>query len=176
MSVVGRGSLAIQAAIDGLGYDFNVFEITHFLKHLREWHPRPLKILYVPLLPELFGFWYQWNDVDYIFINNGLHRAHKIHCLLHEIAHLLLKHRGVDIRELLGDELCRELGIDPGQGHLRSAARSKASDDHQEQEAEAFVLEIQYRLLRARRLNELLGDTTSVDGMKPFVDALDFGS
>lgn len=176
MSVVGRTSVAIQAAIDGLEYDFSAFEISHFLKHIRERHPRPLKIHYVPLLPELFGFWYQWNDVDYIFINKGLHRAHKIHCLLHEIAHLLLKHTGVDIRQLLGDELCHELGINLGQGHLRTATRSTAFNDLQEQEAEAFVLEIQYRLVRAKRLNELHGDMTSVDKMKPFVDALDFGS
>ncbi|WP_343419781.1 ImmA/IrrE family metallo-endopeptidase [Candidatus Flexifilum breve] len=121
----------------------------------------------------MYGLWVPAPTTDYIFVNTHLLPAHRVHTLLHEIAHLLLNHRGVDIRSVLGEPVWQALGLSSGSGHLRSTALNDSPED---EEAEVFVLLIQQRVARARRLQELYGESTSLPAMRPYVHGLDLNS
>lgn len=166
----------VQAVVEGLNYDFDHFEIEDFQRHVARQRGRPLSVRYAPLAPELFGFWYPTATTDYIAVNANLHPAHRIHTLLHEIAHMLLGHRGTDLRKIFGEELMHQLGVLVGEGHLRSAATIDQTTNPQEQEAEQFVLIIRRKLVTAHRLQELYGEPTSISTMQPYVRSLDFNS
>ncbi len=158
--------------IDSLAYDFSNFNIHHFLKHLERRRNRPIIVKYLPLAPRFFGLWSAGKQVDYVFVNSDLHPVHQIHCLLHEIAHMLLGHRGMSLADFLSSDLMAELQLETHAGHLRSTL---IGDAVQEAEAEAFVLELQRRIVRADRLNQLYGEPTSFMEMLPYARALDLG-
>ena len=166
----------VQAVVEGLGYNFDQFNIEDFQHHVADRRGRPLEVRYVPLSPELFGFWFPAEHADYVAVNAKLHPAHRIHTLLHELAHMLLGHRGRNLGELLGAEIAHNLNIPSGEGHLRSALTIGEPDNFQEREAELFVSLIQLKLIAARRLHELYGEPTSIPAMRPYVDPLDFNS
>ncbi|MCK6580613.1 MAG: hypothetical protein L6Q98_21185 [Anaerolineae bacterium] len=166
----------VDAVIDALDYDFRLFEVDHFLKHLRERRSRPLHLFRYPLEPELFAFWLRQDEADFIFVNRTLHWVHTVHCLLHEIAHVVLGHRGQDISKAIDPAILQEFGIEIALGHFRRGRRSEMSDPGQEQEAELFVSAIQGRLNQVQRLSELYGNPTSIAELRPFVDALGFNS
>ncbi len=168
--------LSVDAIIESLGYNFATFDVTDFLQYIAALRKRELSVHTVPLSPQLFGFWYPTADTDFIGINAKLHPAHQIHTTLHEVAHMLLGHRGMDLKKLLGEELFRQLGITSNEGHLRSSISIDNSVDLQEQEAEHFVLLIQRKLVMAHRLQELYGDPTSNDLFRPYIVGLDFNS
>jgi hypothetical protein len=171
-----RVQLSVAAALDALAYDFTVFDIDDFLRHIAQHRQRPLSVHTVPLAPELFGFWYPTRETDFIAINATLHHVHQLHTLLHELAHMLLGHRGMDLRMLLGEDLVRQLNIGHTDGHLRSAGMADQTGNPQEREAEQFVLAIRQKLVAARRLQELYGEPTSIRSMQPYVRGLDFNS
>lgn len=162
---------AVQKVIDQIGYNFSTFDIQDFLQHIEAYRSRSLIVNYLPFGSDLFGFWYPAQHGDYIFINATLHPTHRAHTLLHEIAHMLLDHRGIDLTTVLGSEMCEALGIKSGKGHLRSAI---PGDLLQEAEAELFVLSVQRQIVNARRLQELYGDPTSLSAMQPYVSPLNY--
>lgn len=166
--------LTVQAVVDGLGYNFDRFNIEDFQHHVAVRRGRPLEVRYVPLAPELFGFWFPTEHTDYVAINAKLHPAHRIHTLLHELAHMLLGHRGRNLGELLGDEVARKLNILSSEGHLRSALTIAEPDNFQEREAELFVMIIRRKLVSAQRLHELYSESTSIAIMQPYVRGMDF--
>lgn len=176
MSASVETRTTVQAVVEVLDYDFDHFEIEDFQRHIAKRRTRPLSVRYVPLAPELFGFWYPTANTDYIAVNTNLHPAHRIHTLLHEIAHMLLGHRGMDLRELLGEDLIRQLGVLASEGHLRSATTIDQTTNLQEREAEEFALIIRRKLVTAHRLQELYGEPTSIDTLRPYVRGLDFNS
>lgn len=176
MRVAIETRTTIQTVIEGLAYDFDHFEIEDFQRHVAKQRRRPLSVRYVPLAPELFGFWYPTTTSDYIGVNANLHPAHRIHTVLHEIGHMLLGHRGTDLRKILGEDLISQLSVTAGEGHLRSAAGIDQETDPQEREAEEFVLIIRHKLVTAHRLQELYGESTSIDTLRPYVRGLDFNS
>ena len=168
-----RAERELQAVIERLHYDFTAFDIQNFLQHLQQQRQRPIQVVDFPFTAEIYGLWVPAPTTDYIFVNAHLLPAHRVHTLLHEIAHLLLNHRGVDIRSILGEPVWLALGLSSGTGHLRSVALNDSPED---EEAEVFVLLIQQRVARARRLQELYGESTSLPAMRPYVHGLDLNS
>lgn len=163
----------VQAVIDHLHYDFTAFDIQHLLHHLQTQRNRPIQVIDFSFAQEIYGVWIPAEGADYIFVNANLLPAHRVHTLLHEIAHMLLNHRGIDVREVLGETLWSALGVSSTDGHLRAATPSEAIVDD---EAEVFVLLFQQRVTHARRLQELFGEPTSLPSMQPYVSSLDFNS
>lgn len=176
MSSQMRTQPSVEAAIDILGYDFNAFNIDGFLHHIALQRNRRLSVHTVPLSSDLFGFWYPTQETDFIAVNGNLHHMHQLHTLIHELAHMLLGHRGMDLRTLLAEDLIRELNIVHAEGHLRSAKTIDRANNSQEREAEQFVMAIRQKLVAARRLQELYGEPTSIHSMQPYVRGLDFNS
>lgn len=176
MAVLPHVQLSVDAAIDALAYDFTAFDIEDFLRHIAQRRNRPLRVHTVPLVPELFGFWYPTRETDFIAVNANLNYVHQLHTLLHEVAHMLLGHRGTDLRTLLPDDLLRQLNIVHAEGHLRAASTIDQTNNSQELEAEQFVMGIRRKLVAARRLQELYGEPTSNAELRPYVHGLDFNS
>ncbi len=167
---------SVEFAIDALGYDFRAFNIDDFLRHVARQRNRPIRVYTVPLSLDLFGFWYPTDGTDFIAINANLYHVHQLHTLLHELAHMLLGHRGTDLRLLLAPDLVQQLNIVRAEGHLRSASTEEQADRFQELEAEQFVMAIRQKLVAVRRLQELYGEPTSIRSMQPYVRGLDFNS
>lgn len=176
MSIGIETRMTVQAVVEGLAYDFDHFEIEDFQRHVAKKRGRPLSVRYVQLTPELFGFWYPTADTDYIVVNANLHPAHRIHTLLHEFAHMLLGHHGIDLTILLGEDIVRQLEDVPSEGHLRAASTIDQETNPEEQEAEEFVLMVRRKLVTAHRLQELYGESTSIETLRPYVRGLDFNS
>ncbi len=173
MPTLLRPKRHLEAVIDRLQYDFTAFDVQHFLNHLQVQRQHPIHVIDFPFAPEIYGLWVPAEGADYLFVNAHLLPAHRVHTLLHEIAHMLLNHRGIDVRTILGDTLWKTLGVPATAGHLRAAT---PSDSVQDEEAELFVLLIQQRVTRARRLQELYGEATSLPLMRQYVQGLDFNS
>ena len=163
----------LQALLNGLRYDFAQFEVVDFLKHIEKLRGTPIFFESVRMNLELYGFCWQSADAVYAVINSRLHPTHQVHVLLHEIAHLLLGHRMVDLNNILDSALIDALGIPAGLGHLRSA-RLPDRHDPQEQEAEMLVALLHQRVASAQRLHALHVELTSIPEMRPFARGLDF--
>ena len=174
-----RMEARVESVIDALNYDFSKFSLEHFLSWLAKDRGRSIQVIDVAFSSSLFGFWCPAETQDYIFVQSSLHPTHRIHIVLHETAHMLLGHKGVVLIDVLAPEQLRELNeidsVSSNRIHLRvpdSSPRTEA----EEREAEYFVALIQQRLLRFSRLQELYGDESSIDELKPYIRGLDFGS
>mgnify|MGYP001441000843 CR=1 FL=1 len=164
----------VQAALDGLAYDFAQFEITDFVRHIETRRQRPIIIKDDPLTDGWFGAWVPLETADYVFLRPHVHRAHYLHNLLHELAHIVLKHRGIDLREVLDVASLAKLGVTRSGGHLRAPGRFR--DTVEDGQAELFVYLLQGYLVQAHRLHELYGAITSIEHLKRYMDGLDLNS
>jgi hypothetical protein len=164
----------IRQVMDGLGYNFEGFELSDFVNHLCIIRRRDIHIFPFPFEPELFGLWIPAERADYIFYNQAVHHIHKVHIILHEIAHMLLDHSCRDIRTILPVELLVELKVGRPTGHMRTASKLSVRDDAEEREAEEFVFLIQQQVVYANRMSELTRDSSSIRAIRPFTDGLAF--
>ncbi len=170
---MSNSSSVIADVIRHLDYNFENFELSHFLRHLEQVRNRALFVVPWSFRPDLFGLWIPQESADYIFYNQGLHPIHRIHTVLHEVAHVILGHSRRDIRSVLPLELLEELGVTQPHGYLRTAA-VVFSDDPEEREAEMFVYLIQQYIVKGNRLAELVGQSSSITGLKPYTDSMGF--
>ncbi len=161
----------VEHALSSLGYDFTRFEVNDFVQHVADRRQRPILIRETTLPVAWFGMWIQQATTDFVFIQTGLHPVQHIHSVLHEVAHMVLRHSGDDLSTILDPQLLASLGMNGGKGHLRAAGRSRTLKD---QEAELFVYRLQNRVMQAERLSELFGDPTSIDELKDYMDGMDF--
>ena len=168
---------AIIARIDRLEYDFQLFELDDFIDHVARYQRREIVLKAFPLELTLSAAWVRGDEVDYIVYNDRLHVVQQRHNILHEIAHIVLNHRRRPLAEVLPPELLAQLAqLLP----LAAQGRPRPTDprlrlDPEEQEAEAFVLHIQQRLVQAQRLQALLGPSSSNAGLDRWVDSMAFG-
>jgi hypothetical protein len=156
----------LQATIDALGYDFAQFNIEHFRRHLEAQRGRPIIVKSVNFPAGVFGLWSSGASHDFIFLNRDQHPAQFIHSLIHELAHMVLEHRNVNLRDHFTADQIEEMGIEQPLAHLRASVIPHTSEDTREDDAELFVALVLRAIFAARRQNELYGDPTSV---KPFV-------
>ena len=165
------------AVIERLDYDFSHFEINHFLRHVQRQRDKDLFVKAVKVEPELHGLWVPGPTADYVFYNVAAHAVHKVHILLHELAHILLNHRPPRLDELLPDlkdlsielnfEMLREMG-------LMRTIKADLRRSGQEQEAEAFARELQYHIIRAGRGSYLSQPSSSIPALEAFTGSLSF--
>ncbi|MCA0453826.1 MAG: ImmA/IrrE family metallo-endopeptidase [Chloroflexi bacterium] len=158
----------VRSVVEDLRYDFRQFEIENFIQHLEAQRARSILCTPYDFRPDVTGVWIPAETADYIFYSRYTHPVHQIHIVLHEIAHMLLKHEHMKISEVLPVDtdifhLTRDMGF------MNS---SSIQDDQQEQEAEAFVYLIQQQLVAARRFDQLTRAITSIKGLDRFTDTL----
>ena len=158
--------------VDGLDYDFGCFDLGHFIDHIARRQRREIIVAAVDFAPELSAAWVRGETADYIFYNASAHSVHQMHSILHELGHIILGHSCQPIERLLPPELVSELAASNAGGRLR--ASGQPCEDAQEQEAEAFVYAIQQRLVPARRIQTLMGRSSSIESLRRWVDGMAF--
>jgi hypothetical protein len=165
----------MSAFVDSLGYDFRRFGIENFRHHLEVQRGRPIHVHTVDFEPDVFGLWSGGQHRDYIFVNRNMHPVQQIHAALHEFAHMLLRHPGVNLGSYLPAEQLAALGLDNPIGHLRSFRHDdQPTLVQQEEEAERFVTCVIERIFAARRQAELYGPQTSIAPFEPVVRSMNF--
>ena len=169
-------SRKVQRTLANLKYDFSHFELTHFVDHVARYRAKPIRLLPFAFTGSIFGVWVPAPYHDYIFYSNRVHRIHQVHIVLHEIAHILLDHRRQRIDDVLPPELLRQLDRVELIGRLRVPPSAEVHGDEEEQESEQFVFLIQKQLVKARRLAELTGESSSIPGLKPITDTMGYTS
>ena len=165
----------LKEVIDRLEYDFSQFELAHFIQHIERLKRREIILTPLPFEPGLSAVWIRAETADYIFYNVRTHPIHQTHNILHELAHILLDHTCWTIEQEQGlpPELLDHVQTSPLQGRLRKADPHLRAD-HEEQEAEAVVFLIQKRLVTANRISQLMGQSSSIDALRRWVDGMAF--
>lgn len=163
----------LKELIDRLAYDFNQFELAHFIRHIERLQRREILVIPLPFEPGLSAVWIRAETADYIFYNVRTHPIHQSHNILHELAHILLDHTRWPIDQALPPELLALVGTSQLEGRLRKADPYLRADQ-EEQEAEAFVFLIQKRLVTANRMTQLMGQSSSIDALRRWVDSMAF--
>ena len=88
-----------------LEYDFRVFTIEGFVRHVGETREREIITIPWAMPPMLFGAWISDEEPrEYIFYRNDVSGIHQIHIQLHELSHFLFGHPTLQInRKLMAD-------------------------------------------------------------------------
>jgi len=163
----------IHTAIAALYYPLTDFDFDHFLKHFSAMRQMPLRIEQHAFDTDIFALCFPLESVDLVVVNSQMHYLHQQHCILHEIAHLHLKHTGIPLRKFVADDLRTKMGITTQIGYGQGTHFSGTLNPAQEQEAELFVYYLRRKIANARRLYEL--DTpTSIPELAVTSKGLDF--
>jgi hypothetical protein len=159
----------VKVALQELEYDFSSFELEGFIAHISQRRNKPIACEAWTLSPEIFGAWVPTEQRDLVIYNAGLQPVHQIHSILHELAHMVLKHPLIPLADVLP-----QLGFEPSgcnSGHVRMAGEPRVSHNSHEQEAEQFVYLIQEKVVKANRLAELTEISTSIQNLRRIADA-----
>jgi hypothetical protein len=171
---MAEGEARVQAAVDGLDYDFRQFTIPHFIAHIQTLRQRDIILTGVSFDRGLHGFWVQADTADYVFFNRRTHEIHQVHHILHELGHIVLEHRLRDLAAFLPPELVTQLRVVIAhdlQGHCR---QWDPHDTLEEREAEWFVRCLQREILLTGRLSALTHPDTSIRGLGRFTRSLGY--
>lgn len=159
----------IQLVLDSLCYDFNTFEVDHFVHHLEHLRRRTIIRVSYNFDAGLTGLWIPAETADYIFYTQFTHPIHQAHITLHEIAHMVLGHRCKRIDQIFPTELINTFRLS---NEFLSRSSEDSETDFDEQEAEAFVYLIQQRVVAAHRFSQLTQGQSSIEGLNRFTDSL----
>jgi hypothetical protein len=162
----------MKDVLDSLEYDFTHFELAHFVEHMESLRRKPIYLKEMTLSSKLFGIWVPTESQDYLIYNATLQPVHQIHTILHEIAHMVLDHSLHPLTDILLPEQLQSLM----EGRLRFAPSANYPSDPEEREAEAFVFAIQRQVVKAQRLHELTGESSSIVGLRAAADASGYTS
>jgi hypothetical protein len=165
-----RPNPVIIEIIQDINYDFKHFGMIDFLQHVSRYRRKDIIVGVMDCDESLFGVWFLQETADYICINKTLHPTHKIHVILHEIAHILLDHPRVPIGHVLSPELRQAFGLDYVEGHAKYAPQKHVLKLPHEQEAEAFGFLIQERVMAANRWHELTVNDSSIEALLPIIN------
>lgn len=159
----------IHHAIHQLNYDFGQFTIDDFIEHVREYRQRAILTFPFVFRSASSGAWMPCETADYVFYSANAHVVLKVHIMLHEIGHILLNHRCLDLAEILPPEI---LALQKPSLRLRTIKKEKETDP-EELEAEMFVRELRAQIMAANRI-EYLMNPTSVKEFTKFVQGLGY--
>lgn len=154
--------------INQLEYNFEDFELQHFLDHIQQSRNREIMLLPVKNGDDASALWVKSKETDYILYNSNIHSIHQTHGILHEIAHIILGHKCIPIKDLLSEDILVQLQNFNPIGRPR-LARNLLKDDPEEKEAEEFVYVIQKEVIDANRFDELLGKGSSNQVLNKYV-------
>jgi hypothetical protein len=173
----------LLCALEDLQYDFRNFELTHFLKHIARLRKRDIICKGMEFQDNLFGLWIPAETADYIAYNNDCYTLHRMHIILHEVAHMLLNHKPHQLAEALDDSIAdwiaqsstQDSTNSPIKAYLpRTVSGQYIRSDQQEAEAEDFVTLIQNRVILANRFRYLVNASSSIENLRIFIDGLGF--
>src|SRR5436309_4827902 len=76
------------------------FDTQIFITAIADRRGRPIVLQPMPLLGEPFGAWIEESSVDVAFYERHTTPLHRQHIILHEIAHSLCNHQGINADEM----------------------------------------------------------------------------
>jgi hypothetical protein len=164
----------ILQMIQYLEYDFRQFTLPHFVTHLSRRRRRDILVNSYPFEPELHGLWVRAETADYVITNSLAHPIHQVHNVLHELGHILLQHPCQDLSAVLPPPILALVnggGAQPAYGLLR---KIELDYTPQEVEAEVLVRQLQRRIIFADRLEQLTGQSSSLEPLTPFTRSLGY--
>jgi hypothetical protein len=133
----------IQAALTQLHYDWHNFSIDDFTRHVAHQRQRELHLQGFPLKTREFsGLCVVTPRGDHLFFDVTQHHIIQQHTLLHELAHLVLKHSHMPLHLHDIQDLAPIL-------HLRS--EQHRAESQEETEAEIFAFLVQQAAVESRR-------------------------
>lgn len=147
----------LNAVINSLKYDFSKFETYSFIEWIATLRERPIRVLEWHFEGANFGAWVPKKHVDCIFCEPNLAVEHTTQILLHELGHILLGHRPVQMDETLALIVSEKnaLSASEDKAILSGLFRSINYSDEQEIEAETFAHLIQSKVSQANDLNAI---------------------
>ncbi|MCB9460144.1 MAG: hypothetical protein H6670_10890 [Anaerolineaceae bacterium] len=152
----------LVSVIDALGYQPDTFSIPNYVDHLRHALNREIDLVAIPFSESLSGAYVHAHEQDFIFYNMGKHPLIQNHTVVHESAHIVLKHQGYRVRGAnLPDELAALLKNMVGHCRTRNAIGVE------EQEAEQFANLLLSRI-RQHSFRRYLVKTTNTNLFPPF--------
>ena len=164
----------IQQIVDGLGYDFNHFHLGPFIKLISQHTGRKILVKDWKFSDrELHAMAYRGHGMDFIFYNTLLYPIHQMHAILHELGHLLLKHKFFDI-SVLEQLKSSELPIQADMPLTLRARWFQSPYPKQEEEAENFAYAVQKRVRHLARENKLYRSVSTIPTFKPYSDGMGF--
>ena len=164
---------SVSTVIEQINYDFDHFELDHFLDHIQQLRKRKLVLRPATLKHEIAAIWVYTDKTDYIFFKSSDHVIHQTHNILHEIAHMMLDHTRIPLENVLTPELFNELFSGQITGRPRRITR-EPSNNIEELEAEKFVFIVQERVMDANRIDQLLDQASSITGLNSYVEGMGF--
>ncbi len=167
--ITSKAFYKIHHAIHQLNYDFGRFTIDDFIAYLMEYRQKDILIVPFVFRSASSGAWMPCETADYIFYSAKAHDILRVHIMLHEIGHMLLNHRCLDLAEILPPEV---LALQKSSLRLRTIKKEKETDP-EELEAEMFVRELRAQIMAADRF-EYLVNPTSVKEFTKFVQGLGY--
>ncbi|MCA9886136.1 MAG: ImmA/IrrE family metallo-endopeptidase [Anaerolineae bacterium] len=152
----------LVSVIEALDYQPDEFSIPHYVDHLRHALNRDIDLVAIPFSESLSGAYVHVHEQDFIFYNKGKHPLIQEHTVVHESAHIVLKHEGYRFR---GGELHDELMalLKNVVGHCRT----RNAPGVEEQEAEQFANLLLTRI-RQGSLQRYLHKTANTNLFPPF--------
>lgn len=168
----------VQMTIQHLGYDFSRFTLEDFVTYLKQWRQDNRAIFirgYAFEDEEVDGLWVRADTADYIFYDLRSHPVHQNHIRLHELGHIVLRHRGQPLHDILPPRLLATLGqtfpADAFGGLFRAfESRQKL----EELEAEVFAHHVQRYVIQANRLDQLTKHSSSIELLERFTRSLGY--
>jgi hypothetical protein len=144
--------------------DWRKFSFLSFVKAVEEFRGRPVRLWPVSIpAPLQFGLWLAGRDTDYIFSESNTAGVHQNHIIAHEIGHILLGHRTLEVTDATpeavqalltrlteSDEPDRPMPLMRDLLAMRSPAREEA--------AEELATLIQRELIRRAGLQAMTAD------------------
>lgn len=139
-----------QTKIRSLGYDFKNYTLESFIKHVEAYTGRKIRLFYKSMPSGKTGAWITYNEEgwDFIFIANNRSIFIQQQSVFHEVGHLLLGHKTLNITKNEFALLTRNFQL------IRYRSMYSAPEDR---EAEAFALFVQKELLHHARYSDLSG-------------------
>lgn len=155
-----------------LDYDYSIFTLPHFTDHVAGFVRKEILLIPCELEKTLSGIWVHEQTAHYVFYNNQLHRIVQIHTILHEIAHIVLKHQPKPVEHYLTDDILNEYNLTHPVGKARANPQVNKPNS-EEQEAEEFVFFIQHQLMKLNLSSELFGTNQIPTGLRQFTQILE---
>lgn len=145
----------LDAILSGLEYDFAHFTIDGFTDCVAERLGRPIRSVPMLMPPGLFGAWIKGPKAEYILYESPPPFVHSVHIRLHEMSHILLGHRTLEINAQGLACLSSDGAKAAAQSMIRGAYRSSYGDKGEECEAEELSYLIQCRVFNLTRSTAL---------------------
>lgn len=160
-----------NSIVDSLGYDFSKFTVADFIEHLEKISRKKFHFIPCDLVARgAFGCWVTSDNDELIFYEETTSPSHRIHIIMHEIAHKLSGHQ----TEYKSPEQVRRILQDKKFDLANALQRHHEEDDKKsemERDVEMIAFLLKQKVLKARQLEGLTQWDTIDDATRNYLSS-----